>query len=314
MFKYILKRLLQLIPAFFIITALVFFLSAAAPGDPVDAVLASIDDVTPEMEAQIRAQYGLDKPAPVRYLIWLRNLLQGDMGVSTQTHEPVWDMIRDRIRPTLTLTGTALLISLVIAIPLGILAAIKPYSIWDNISSFLAFIGSSLPGFFVALMLIFIFAVNLKWLPTMGMHDRDGTGLAKHLVLPVLVTVLRMMGTYIKQTRGSILDVMNEEYVKAARAKGISEFQVLIKHVLRNALIPIVSCIGLNIPFLVGGATVTEKIFGWPGMGTLLVQAISQRDYNVIMGVTVLIALVVLVVNLLIDLIYAYLDPKIRFE
>lgn len=314
MFKYILKRLLQLIPAFFIITALVFFLSAAAPGDPVDAVLASIDDVTPEMEAQIRAQYGLDKPAPVRYLIWLRNLLQGDMGVSTQTHEPVWDMIRDRIGPTLTLTGTALLISLLIAIPLGILAAIKPYSIWDNISSFLAFIGSSLPGFFVALMLIFIFAVNLKWLPTMGMYDRDGTGLAKHLILPVIVTVLRMMGTYIKQTRGSILDVMNEEYVKAARAKGISEFQVLIKHVLRNALIPIVSCIGLNIPFLVGGATVTEKIFGWPGMGTLLVQAISQRDYNVIMGVTVLIALVVLVVNLLIDLIYAYLDPKIRFE
>lgn len=314
MFKYILKRLLQLIPAFFIITALVFFLSAAAPGDPVDAILASIDDVTPEMEAQIRAQYGLDKPAPVRYLIWLRNLLQGDMGVSTQTHEPVWDMIRDRIGPTLTLTGTALLISLLIAIPLGILAAVKPYSIWDNISSFLAFIGSSLPGFFVALMLIFIFAVNLKWLPTMGMYDRDGTGLAKHLILPVIVTVLRMMGTYIKQTRGSILDVMNEEYVKAARAKGISEFQVLIKHVLRNALIPIVSCIGLNIPFLVGGATVTEKIFGWPGMGTLLVQAISQRDYNVIMGVTVLIALVVLVVNLLIDLIYAYLDPKIRFE
>lgn len=314
MFKYILKRLLQLIPAFFIITALVFFLSAAAPGDPVDAVLASIDDVTPEMEAQIRAQYGLDKPVPVRYLIWLRNLLQGDMGISTQTHEPVWDMIRDRIGPTLTLTGTALLISLLIAIPLGILAAIKPYSIWDNISSFLAFIGSSLPGFFVALMLIFIFAVNLKWLPTMGMYDRDGTGLAKHLILPVIVTVLRMMGTYIKQTRGSILDVMNEEYVKAARAKGISEFQVLIKHVLRNALIPIVSCIGLNIPFLVGGATVTEKIFGWPGMGTLLVQAISQRDYNVIMGVTVLIALVVLVVNLLIDLVYAYLDPKIRFE
>lgn len=314
MFKYILKRLLQLIPAFFIITALVFFLSAAAPGDPVDAVLASIDDVTPEMEAQIRAQYGLDKPVPVRYLIWLRNLLQGDMGVSTQTHEPVWEMIRDRIGPTLTLTGTALLISLLIAIPLGILAAIKPYSIWDNISSFLAFIGSSLPGFFVALMLIFIFAVNLKWLPTMGMYDRDGTGLAKHLILPVIVTVLRMMGTYIKQTRGSILDVMNEEYVKAARAKGISEFQVLVKHVLRNALIPIVSCIGLNIPFLVGGATVTEKIFGWPGMGTLLVQAISQRDYNVIMGVTVLIALVVLVVNLLIDLVYAYLDPKIRFE
>ena len=275
MFKYILKRLLQLIPAFFIITALVFFLAAAAPGDPVDAVLASIDDVTPEIEAQVRAQYGLDKPVPVRYLIWLRNLLQGDMGVSTQTHEPVWSMIRDRIGPTLTLTGTALLISLLVAIPLGILAAIKPYSIWDNISSFLAFLGSSLPGFFVALVLIYVFAVQLKWLPTMGMYDRDGTGLAKHLILPVIVTVLRMMGTYIKQTRGSILDVMNEEYVKAARAK---------------------------------------KIFGWPGMGTLLVQAISQRDYNVIMGITVLIALVVLVVNLLIDLIYAYLDPKIRFE
>lgn len=314
MFKYILKRLLQLIPAFFIITALVFFLSDAAPGDPVDALLASFDEVTPELEATIRAQYGLDKPAPVRYGIWLKNLLQGDMGVSSQTHQPVWSMIRDRIGPTLTLTGTALLISLLIAIPLGIMAAIKPYSIWDNISSFLAFLGSSLPGFFVALVFIFIFSIQLKWLPTMGMFDRDGTGLAKHLVLPVAVTVMRMMGTYIKQTRGSILDVMNEEYVKAARAKGISEFRVLTKHVLRNALIPIVSCIGLNIPFLVGGATVTEKIFGWPGMGTLLIQAINQRDYNVIMGITVLIALVVLFVNLLIDLVYAYLDPKIRFD
>ena len=314
MLKYILKRFLQLIPAFFIITALVFFLSAAAPGDPVDAVLASYDEVTPELEARIRAQYGLDKPVPVRYAIWLKNLLQGDMGVSSQTHEPVWSMIKDRIGPTLTLTGTALLISLLIAIPLGVLAAIKPYSIWDNISSFLAFLGASLPGFFVALVLIFIFALKLKWLPTMGMFDRGGGGLARHLVLPVFVTVIRMMGTYIKQTRGSILDVMNEEYVKAARAKGISEFQVLTKHVLRNALIPIVSCIGLNIPFLVGGATVTEKIFGWPGMGTLLIQAINQRDYNVIMGITVLIALVVLFVNVLIDLVYAYLDPKIRFD
>lgn len=316
MLKYILKRLLQLLPTFFLVTALVFFLSTAAPTSPADILIASFeeDELTPEIEQQIRSYYGEDKPVYIRYFIWLRNMLNGDFGISSQTNLPVWSMISVRIGPTLMLTLTSLAITLLIAIPLGVMAALKPYSIWDNISSAIAFLGSALPSFFVALVLIYVFALKLHLLPTMGMYDKQGGGLALHLILPVTITVSHMIGNYIKQTRGSVLDVLNEEYVKTARAKGISETRVILKHVLRNSLIPIVSCVGLSVPFMVGGATVTEKIFGWPGMGTLMVQAINQRDYNLIMGIAVVISLAVLIVNLIIDLLYAYLDPKICFD
>ncbi len=316
MLKYILKRLLQAIPTFLIITIAVFVLSNAAPGSPVDLIKAA-GDLTPEAEQELRVQLGLDKPVAVRYLIWLGDMLHGDFGTSTRTNQPVWSLVQERIGPTLVLTLTSLVCSLLIAIPLGIMASLRPYSIWDTVSSFLAFLGASTPNFFVALVALYIFAVKLGLLPSMGMYSSNGGGLgdlALHLVLPVSITVIRMMGTYIKQTRGSMLDVMNEEYVKTARAKGLGEGTVVIKHILRNALIPIVSCIGLNIPYLVGGSTVTEQIFGWPGMGSLLVLSINQRDYNVIMAITVLIAAAVLVVNLLIDLLYAYLDPKIRLD
>lgn len=314
MYKYILKRLLQFIPAFLIITAAVYFLSNAAPGDPVDALIASYEEATPEMEAALRAYYGLDKPVAIRYFYWLRNILQGDLGASTRSNLPVWELIKDRIGPTLILTSISLAVSLLIAIPLGVMAALKPYSLWDTLSSFLAFIGAATPNFFISLVMVYYFAIKLRILPSMGMYDKAGGNLALHLVLPVTATVIRMMGSYLKQTRGSVLDVMNEEYVKTARAKGLSEFTVITKHILRNAMIPVVSCIGLNIPFLVGGATVTEQIFGWPGMGSLLVLSIQQRDYNVIMGITVLIAIAVLIATLLVDLLYAYLDPKIRFN
>lgn len=316
MFKYILKRLLQAIPTFLVITAAVFLLSNAAPGSPVD-LIKSAGDLTPEAEQELRVRYGLDKPVVVRYAIWLGDMVRGDFGTSTRTNQPVWSLVSERIGPTLVLTLTSLVVSLLIAIPLGIMASLRPYSAWDTVSSFLAFLGASTPNFFVALVALYIFAVKLGLLPAMGMYSSNGGGLgdlALHLVLPVSITVIRMMGTYIKQTRGSMLDVMNEEYVKSARAKGLGEGTVVVKHILRNALIPIVSCIGLNIPYLVGGSTVTEQIFGWPGMGSLLVLSINQRDYNVIMAITVLIAAAVLVVNLLIDLLYAYLDPKIRFD
>lgn len=316
MFKYILKRLFQAIPTFIVITVAVFLLSNAAPGSPVDLVKAA-GDLTPEAEQALRVQYGLDKPVVVRYASWLGDMLHGDFGTSTRTNQPVWSLVRERIAPTLILTLTALVVSLLIAVPLGIMASLKPYSGWDTVSSFLAFLGASTPNFFVALVALYFFSVLLHLLPAMGMYSSGGGGLgdlAAHLVLPVGVTVIRMMGTYIKQTRGSMLDVMNEEYVKTARAKGLSEGTVVVKHILRNALIPIVSCIGLNIPYLVGGSTVTEQIFGWPGMGSLLVLSINQRDYNVIMAITVLIAAAVLIANLIVDLLYAYLDPRIRFD
>lgn len=315
MLKYILRRLLQLIPTLLIITVAVYLLADAAPGTPADAALAVYDDeLTPEIEAMVMAQYGLDKPVAERYFIWLGNILRGEMGLSYVTLKPVWGIIQDRVMPTIILSLTIFVISLAIAIPVGIMAAMKPYSIWDNISSFLVMVGTALPPFLGSLALIYIFALKLKVLPSMGMYDRSGGGLIEHLILPVTVVVSHIAGGYIKQTRGSVLEVMNEEYVKAARAKGLSEFEVMTKHVLRNAMIPVVSSVAINIPLLIGGLTVTEKIFAWPGLGSLLVQVINQRDYNVIMGITVVIAVVVLLSNLLVDLLYAYLDPKIRFD
>lgn len=316
MFKYILKRLVQAIPTFLVITLAVFLLSDAAPGSPID-IIRGTADLTEEAEQQLMEYYGLDKPVMVRYGLWLGDLLRGDLGISSRTNQPVWNLIRDRIGPTLTLTVTSLIVSLLVAVPLGIMSALKPYSLWDSASSFLAFFGASTPNFFVSLLCLYFFSVKLGILPSMGMYSANGGGvgdLALHLVLPVSVTVLRMSGTYIKQTRGAMLDVMNEEYVKTARAKGLREGAVVIRHIFRNAMIPIVSCVGLNIPYLVGGATVTEQIFGWPGMGSLLILSISQRDYNTIMGITVLISSAVLLATLLVDLLYAYLDPKIRFD
>lgn len=317
MAKYILKRLLQAIPTFLIITAVVFFLSNMAPGSPLDLIKAG-GDLTKEAEAALRAQYGLDKPVVVRYFTWLFHIIQGDFGISTRTQQPVWNLISERIVPTLILSLSSLFVALIIAIPIGAMAAVKPYSIWDNISSFLSFIGAAAPNFFVALILVYLFSVKLKVLPAMGMYSGNKTNdiadLLKHLILPCFVMVIQIVGNFVKQTRGSMLDVLNEEYVKTARSKGLTEKVVVMKHILRNAWIPIVASIGMTVPLLVGGATVTEQVFGWPGMGSLLILSISQRDYNTIMGITILIAGAVLIANLFIDLIYAYLDPRIRLD
>ncbi|MFT4005927.1 MAG: ABC transporter permease [Lacrimispora sp.] len=317
MAKYILKRIMQAIPTFLIITAVVFFLSNMAPGSPLDMIKAG-GELTKEAEEALRVQYGLDKPVAVRYFTWLLAVLQGDFGISTRTQQPVWNLISERIIPTLILSLSSLAVALLIAIPIGVMAAVKPYSIWDNISSFLSFIGAAAPNFFIALILVYVFAVKLGVLPAMGMYsgnkNNDLGDLIRHLVLPCFVMVIQILGNFVKQTRGSMLDVLNEEYVKTARSKGLAEGTVTVKHILRNAWIPIVASIGMTVPLLAGGATVTEQVFGWPGMGSLLILSISQRDYNTIMGITILIAAAVLIANLLIDLVYAYLDPRIRLD
>ncbi|MFR3728933.1 ABC transporter permease [Lacrimispora sp.] len=317
MAKYILKRFLQAIPTFLIITAVVFFLSNMAPGSPLDMIKAG-GELTEEAEAALRTQYGLDRPLVIRYVTWLAQVFQGNFGISTRTQQPVWNLISERIVPTLILSLSSLGVSLLIAIPVGVMAAVKPYSVWDNISSFLSFMGAAAPNFFIALILVYIFSVKLGVLPAMGMYSgnkgNDMVDLLKHLILPCFVMVIQILGNFIKQTRGSMLDVLNEEYVKTARSKGLKEGVVTVKHILRNAWIPIVASIGMTVPLLVGGATVTEQVFGWPGMGSLLILSISQRDYNTIMGITILIAGAVLIANLLIDLIYAYLDPRIRLD
>lgn len=318
MIKYVFKRLLTMIPLFITITFAVYFLANMAPGTIVDSIVASQQDITQEEIDKLYEEYHLNEPVVIRYVRWLGDLLNGDMGRSYRTNEPVANMISDRIGPTLILTGAALLIAIVIGIPLGVLSALKPKGFWDNFSSALTFLGSSFPAFFIALLGVYFFSVQLKILPSSGMYYSGKAhtfgSLIVHLIMPSAAIAFGIVGRFIKQTRGSMLEVLNEEYIKTARSKGIKEIKVIIFHALRNAMIPIVTAIGLTAPFLIGGAVVIEQIFGWPGLGTLMNVSIIARDYPAVMGGAVIICVVVLVCNLIVDLIYAWLDPRISYK
>ena len=317
MFRYILKRLLYAIPVFLGITFVIYTLINLAPGGPLSVLAASGEMSLSDLEA-LKISMGLDKPIVIRYFIWLGDLLHGDFGISYRTSQEVSLMISQRIMPSLMLTGTGILAAMLVGVPLGIVSAYKPNSIWDHISTFISFIGASVPNFFLSLLLIYVLAVKLKWFPTSGMQSSGMSGnlldLLHHLALPAFVCGIQPIGNYIKQTRSSVLEVLNEEYIKTARSKGLTNVVIVLKHAFRNALIPIVTTISLSIPFLIGGAVVTEQIFAWPGIGSLMITAITSRDYPVIMGVAVLICGVVLVANLILDLIYAALDPRIKFK
>ena len=312
--KYIFKRLLIMIPVFLGMTALVFFLSNLTPGSPIDAM------ITPEMSvedvAALEERMGLDQPVYVQYFKWLGRMFRGDLGYSYRTSNPVIKDISERVIPTLTLTLTVLVVSVIIGVTLGVLAACKPYSIWDTLASGLSFIGSSMPGFFIGLVLVYIFSVKLGWLPTGGMYtsvsSTDFGDLARHMILPTISMAMASAGSYIRQTRSAMLEVMGEEYVKMARAKGMRERVVLYVHALRNAMLPIVTAIGMSVPSLVGGAIIIEQIFGWPGMGTLMTMSVTYRDYPVIMGMAMYITVAVLATNLIMDLLYTVLDPRVR--
>ena len=317
MFRYILKRVLYAIPVFLGITFVIYTLINLAPGGPLSVLAASGEMSLSDLEA-LKISMGLDKPIVIRYFIWLGDLLHGDFGISYRTSQEVSLMISQRIMPSLMLTGTGILAAMLVGVPLGIISAYKPNSVWDHISTFISFIGASVPNFFLSLLLIYVLAVKLKWFPTSGMQSSGMSGnlldLLHHLALPAFVCGIQPIGNYIKQTRSSVLEVLNEEYIKTARSKGLTNVVIVLKHAFRNALIPIVTTISLSIPFLIGGAVVTEQIFAWPGIGSLMITAITSRDYPVIMGVAVLICGVVLVANLILDLIYAALDPRIKFK
>lgn len=317
MIRYIVKRLLYAIPVFLGITFAIYALINLAPGGPLSVLAASGELSLSDMEA-LKVSMGLDKPLVVRYFIWLGDLLHGDLGVSYRTSQEVGMMIGQRIIPSLMLTGTGIIGAILIGVPLGIISAYKPNSVWDHISTFISFIGASVPNFFLSLLLIYILAVKMKLFPTSGMYS-SGAGndlgdLLHHLALPAFVCGIQPIGNYIKQTKSSVLEVLNEEYIKTARSKGLTNPVIVLKHAFRNAMIPVVTTISLTIPFLIGGAVVTEQIFAWPGIGSLMITAITSRDYPVIMGVAVLICGVVLVMNLILDLIYAALDPRIKFK
>ena len=317
MIRYIVKRPLYAIRVFLGITFAIYALINLAPGGPLSVLAASGELSLSDLEA-LKVSMGLDKPLVVRYFIWLGDLLHGDLGVSYRTSQEVGMMIGQRIIPSLMLTGTGIIGAILIGVPLGIISAYKPNSVWDHISTFISFIGASVPNFFLSLLLIYVLAVKLKLFPTSGMYS-SGAGndlgdLLHHLALPAFVCGIQPIGNYIKQTKSSVLEVLNEEYIKTARSKGLTNPVIVLKHAFRNAMIPVVTTISLTIPFLIGGAVVTEQIFAWPGIGSLMITAITSRDYPVIMGVAVLICGVVLVMNLILDLIYAALDPRIKFK
>ena len=316
--NYIVKRIIMLIPTLFGITILAYFISSMAPGNPLDLLIGTSTNMSPEEYEKLRHQYGLDQSIIIQYLNWLNMVIQGNFGISYRTSEPVLGMILNRIGPTLLITLTSVALSLLIALPLGIAAAVKPYSWCDYLTSGLSFLAAALPNFFVALILIDVFAVIFKILPSSGMYTTASTksiiDLFQHMFLPVIVLSFQQLGMLIRQMRGSMLEVLEEDYIRTARAKGLLNYQIIIRHALRNALIPVVTTVGMNLPFIIGGAVVTEQIFGWPGIGTLMVQSINARDYPCIMGITVFVAVVVLIGNLITDLVYGVLDPRISYK
>jgi len=319
MVKYIAKRVLTLVIVFLALSAVVFILINMAPGNPVDYVLSRLEGgVTEEQYQSLLKAYDLDKPAIYRYGKWLVGVLHGDLGTSTLTKQPVADMIGVRLGPSLSLMGAGMLIAIVISIPLGITAAWRPYKFWDNVSTFVAFMGTALPSFFLGLCMLYLFAVKLRWLPAYGMYPANTTptflNTLPHLIMPAFLVGFGCVGDILKQTRGALLEVLNEEYIKTARSKGLSERVVLIGHGLRNALIPVVTVIGLLVPYVVGGSVVIERIFGWPGIGSLLILAFDGRDYNVIMGIAVMVCIVVMISNIALDLLYGLIDPRVRRE
>lgn len=314
MVKFLIKRIISIIPVFLILTFAVFVLSDFAPGSAADIVAGSQNLTEEQYEALVHS-YGLDRPILVRYGDWLINLLKGDMGMSLVRKTAVSKLIKSRIWQSLLLMLTGLILAILVSIPLGVAAAYKPYKFWDNISSTLAFIGNSMPSFFLGLVVLYIFSAKLGVLPGFGMYsagtEHTLTDLILHLIMPAFVVAFTMMGNIVKQTRGGMLEVLNEEYIKTARSKGLTQKSVLIKHGLRNALIPIVTVISLQVPRIVGGSVVIEQVFGWPGIGSLMISAIYNRDFNIVMGVTTVICIIVMLSNILLDIVYGILDPRI---
>lgn len=315
MAQYIRRRLITAIPVFFGITILVFLLVDLAPGDLTD-LMGEGSTSTTEQTA-MEAAFGLDQPLPARYVTWLAGLFRGDLGRSYHYGQDVSDLIAQRIGPSLILTGTGVLLAVAIAIPLGVLAAWKPKGLWDRLAHLFTISGSAVPGFFLALVAIFLFSVRLGWLPSSGMYQTAGGGdlgdLLRHLILPAGIIGVSSVGSILRQTQSACLEVMGEDYIMTARAKGLREGAVVVRHALRSALIPVLTSILTHIPHIIGGSVVVERIFGWPGMGSLMFSAVSGRDYNVVMGVTVVMALAVLLTSLLLDVVYGFVDPRVRY-
>lgn len=318
MLTYILRRLLVAVPILIGITLIVFLVASLMPGD---AVLAMISTESPQSEDLIRlrrGQLGLDLPLATQYLRWIGQLLQGNLGYSFQSGEPVVDILFARIPATLELMGCALLIAIVAGVVMGVVSALRQYSRTDYAFTILGFAGISIPDFFLGLILVYAFALYWPLFPTSGIGTAgEAFSLVdnlRHVALPALALGLVRTATFMRYTRSSVLEVMNNDYVRTARAKGLGEPLVIVRHILRNALIPVVTVIGLTLPILFGGSVIVEMIFQWPGIGLMFINAVTARDSPVIMGYVLFSAVIVQLANLLTDLAYSVLDPRIRYD
>ncbi|RIX59587.1 ABC transporter permease [Paenibacillus nanensis] len=312
---YIVRRLFIAVPVFFGITVLSFLIMNLAPGNPVDMLINP--NIPKELLELKRERLGLNDPLYAQYANWLSGVLQGDLGYSFSSYAPVSRLIGERIGPTLLLAAASLLFGLLIAIPVGVISAVKRNSKLDYFLTGITFLGISIPPFFLGLGLIYVAGIQLKWLPTGGMTTLGGDGGAGdvllHMILPVTVVGAAIAGKKVRYVRASVLEVLGQDYLRTARAKGLRELAVTNKHALRNALIPVIAVVGAEIPLLLGGSIVIEQVFQWPGIGQLTMEAILSRDYPILMGLNLIAACVVLLTNLLTDVLYAAADPRITY-
>ncbi|MDP9369054.1 MAG: ABC transporter permease [Chloroflexota bacterium] len=315
MLRYVIRRLLGAIPLLVGVSMLSFVFMQLAPGGP-DALFARNARMSPEQIANIRHNMGLDRPMHEQLLVWLGNLLQGDLGISYTQYRPVTTVIWDVFPNTVILITAGLLLSLVVSLVFGVLAARRQYGFFDNVTSFVSYFGLAMPVFWFGLMLQLLFAVKLGWLPSANMHSIGEDGfwdLLKHLALPAFTIAIGSIAGWSRYVRSSTLEVLGQDYVRTARAKGLREQRVVWGHVLKNALIPFVTVVSIDIPLYLTGAVLTETVYAWPGMGQLFFDSLAVRDYPVLMGTLVLGAVLIVLGNLVADILYGLLDPRIKY-
>lgn len=326
MFKYILKRLLNLIPVVFIISIVIFGTVKSMPGDPVNAYLGAGTRATEETKNQIREQLGLNKSIPEQYVIWVSNMAKGDLGTSIKFKSPVSDIIGSYVWATFLLNFVSLLVGIALSIPIGIKQAVKKFSKFDNFWTVFSLLGVSVPTFFFALLLIFYIAIPSGVIPVSGMRDAtqamfgyssvfaEIADIAKHMILPVIVLAFGNFATFSRYVRSAMIDVINQDYVRTARAKGLREKVVIYRHAFKNALIPLVTLLGLYIPTLFSGAMILETVFAWPGLGKILIDSITAQDQSIITACLMFSAILMLLGNLLSDILYSVVDPRVKVE
>lgn len=316
MTRYLVRRLLHLVPVLLGVSIVVFVVLQLAPGDPAAIMLGA--EATEAELGRLRAELGLTEPLPVQYVRWLALVAQGDLGRSFWTKRPVLPEGLERFQATLILTGTGLVLSTIFGMALGVASATRPNSLLDRVSAVASLFGASMPVFWLGLVLMVVFALSLRWLPASGMYApygaRGPADLLAHLVLPSVTIAAASTTLVARLTRSTMLDVLGQDYIRTARAKGLGERRVVVRHGLTNALVPIVTVVGVQVGYLLGGAVLTETVFAWPGVGTLMLHAILQRDYPLVQGCVLVVALTFVLVNLVVDLLYAWLDPRIRYD